>query len=123
MPYTGSLGARVTSLEAGRATVTLRDRRAVRNHLRSVHAAALANLLEMASGLAMVGALGRDVRGIPVQLTIRYLAKARGRLTATGTAAPPSVTAPVEALAHATIVDAEGIVVADGTVTWRLDRR
>lgn len=95
----------------------------MRNHLQSVHAVALANLAEFASGIAMVSALDPGVRGIPVELTMRYHAKARGRLTATGTAAPPEVQEPVEAVAHAEIVDRDGTLVAEGAVTWRLDRR
>jgi uncharacterized protein (TIGR00369 family) len=123
VPYTGSIGARVTSLEPGRATVTLRDRRAVRQHLGAVHAIALANLAELASGLAMLSALDPGARGIVTSLTMSYHKKARGLLTATGTAAPPPVTAATEALAHAEVRDTAGDVVAEATVTWRLDRR
>lgn len=123
VPYSGSIGARVTSLEPGRATVTLRDRRAVRNHLGSIHAVTLANLAELSSGLAMLAALEPGVRGIVTELTIKYHKKARGRLTATGTAAPPTVVEPTEALAHAEIRDASGDVVAEATVSWKLDRR
>lgn len=123
VPYSGSIGARVTSLEPGRATVTLRDRRVVRNHLGSIHAVALANLAELSSGLAMLAALRPGIRGIVTGLSIQYHKKARGRLTATGTAAPPSVTEPIETFAHAEIRDASGDVVAEATVTWRLDRR
>jgi uncharacterized protein (TIGR00369 family) len=122
VPYSGSLGARVTSLEPGCATVTLRDRRAIRNHLGSVHAVALVNLAELSSGLAMLAALAPGVRGIVTELRITYHKKARGRLTATGTAAPPTVSDPVEALAHAEIRDSSGDVVAEATVTWKLDR-
>lgn len=120
MPYTGSIGAIVTDLAPGRAVVRLRDRRAVRNHLGSVHAVALVNLAELASGLAMVTAAGDHVRGIPVAISIRYHHKARGTLVATGTAAPPAVTEALEAIAHADIHDAEGRLVADADVTWRL---
>ncbi len=120
MPYTGSIGAIVTDLAPGRAVVRLRDRRAVRNHLGSVHAVALVNLAELASGLAMVTAAGDGVRGIPVAITIRYHHKARGTLVATGTAAPPAVTSPIEAIARAEIHDAGGAMVADAEVSWRL---
>lgn len=121
VPYSGTIGARVKAIAPGRSVVTLRDRRRVRNHLRSVHAAALTNLAELSSGLAMLAALGPGVRGIPVAITIRYHRKARGLLTATGSASPPTVTAAVEALAHADITDAEGRLVADADVTWQLD--
>ncbi|CAN5871349.1 hotdog fold domain-containing protein [soil metagenome] len=121
-PYTGSIGARVESLEPGRAVVTLRDRRRVRNHLRSVHAIALANLGELASGLAATAALPAGVRGIPTNINIEYLKKARGRLTATGTAEIPDVHEPVTTEAVAEIRNDGGEVVAVVRVRWQLER-
>jgi uncharacterized protein (TIGR00369 family) len=123
VPYSGSIGARVTSLEPGHTTVTLRDRRAVRQHLGSVHAVALANLCELASGMAMLAAWEPGVRGIVTDIHIRYHKKARGQLTAEGTAAPPAVEGPVESLAHAEVRDEVGDLVAEATVTWKLDQR
>jgi acyl-coenzyme A thioesterase PaaI-like protein len=121
-PYTGSMGALVTAFEPGRAIVQLRDRHRVRNHLRSIHAIALANLGELASGLAMTGALPAGVRGIPVHIGIEYRRKARGLLTATGTAAPPHVAEQASADAIAEIRDAGGDIVAVVTVRWQLQR-
>lgn len=121
-PYSGSMRAQVLELEPGHAVVQLKDRRAVRNHLRSVHAIALANLGELSSGLAAAAAMPQGVRGIPTAIAIEYLHKARGTLTATGTAALPEVTEPVTADVHADIRDATGTTVTTVRVTWKLER-
>jgi uncharacterized protein (TIGR00369 family) len=120
-PYSGSIGARVVALEPGRAVVTLRDRRRVRNHLRSVHAIALANLGELASGLAATAAMPAGVRGIPTSIRIDYLKKARGPLTATGIAALPAIHGTTAAEVWADVVDESGDVVAIVRVTWTLE--
>lgn len=89
VPYTGSLGARILELREGYAKVELRDRRAVRNHLRSVHAIALANLAELCGNIGVVYSLPNDARFIVKGIDIEYLKKARGTLVATSESPVP----------------------------------
>ena len=121
VPYSGTIRPEVLALEPGRAVVALVERRALRNHFGSVHAIALANLGELASGLAMTLALPAGVRGIPIRLEIDYEKKARGRIVAEGRATPPAVIGEgVDATAYAELHDEAGERVANVTVRWRL---
>lgn len=120
IPYSGSIGATVVELEPGRVRIRLRDRRGVRNHLGSVHAIALANLGELASGLALVGALGPEARGILTGLDVRYHKKARGTLEALATCRVPTVTAAMDRTVEAEIRDEADDLVATVTAHWRL---
>lgn len=120
VPYTGSMGARVLRLEPGFAVVELRDRHAVRNHLQSIHAIALANLAELTGNLALAGALSPDQRFIVRSFSIEYLHKARGIVRAVCECPIPGDSLNQDFNIHVKIENQEGTCVATATMCTRV---
>ncbi len=122
-PYSGQLGARICDLSPGYCRATLRDRRAIRNHLDSIHAVALTNFGELVSGLALICAMPENVRGIPVSINIEFLRKARGRLSAESHSSLPPVSGDIIHKVSTEIRDADDITVARVEVNWKIGLR
>jgi acyl-coenzyme A thioesterase PaaI-like protein len=120
IPYSGSVRPRILELAPGRAVIAVEDRRAIRNHLDSVHAVALVNLGEMSTGLALGFGLPAEGRSILVKLSCEYLKKARGRLVATCDAPPVPSTEPRDYEVVSVIRDAAGDAVARATAVWKV---
>jgi acyl-coenzyme A thioesterase PaaI-like protein len=117
IPYTGSIGAEVLTLEPGYAKVQLEERRAIRNHLSSIHAIALANLGELTGNLALACALPDDGRFIVTKLAIEYKKKARGRIIAECRCDPPTSAERREYQIDVALRDASGADVASVVLT------
>lgn len=121
IPYTGSIKADVMELSPGIAQVRLKPRRGNYNHLNSIHAIALSNLGELASGLAVLVGLPKTVRGIVTRIETKYLKKARGVLMAHANLDLPVISSSsVEHEVEARIIDADGDVVAVIRANWLL---
>lgn len=120
VPYSGSVKPRIRVLEPGHAEVEIPDIRANRQHLGSVHAIALMNVAEMASGLAMMAGLPEGIRGIVTSLSMTYHKKARGTIRAVSRVTVPTVTTDQDFEVIAECFDPSGAKVATGQVLWRL---
>jgi len=120
VPYSSTISAKVLELEPGHTKVELKDHKRVRNHLNSIHAVALVNLGEMASGLALLCSLPNNVRGIVTNINIDYHMKARGDLVAVGKADVPPINEDTDCVVHSTITNSDNEIVSSVTVNWRL---
>ena len=120
VPYSGSVRPRIVVLEPGHAEVEIPDRRANRQHLGSIHAIALLNVAEQASGLALLTGLPEGIRGIVTGISMQYLRKARGTIRAVCHVSVPTVTTDMEFDVMADCLDPGENVVARATVRWRL---
>lgn len=116
-PYSATIGARVEELAPGHARIAMRDRRKVRNHLRSIHAAAMMNLAELTGGLLATASMPEGSRMIVTGLSIRFLKKARGRIVSEGRCEVPQRPDHGELPIEVVIRDAAGDEVARADFT------
>lgn len=123
VPYSGSTRPRINELAPGFVRLSLPDRRRVRNHLGSIHAIALTNVAELASGLSLMAALDSKTRAIVTGLEIDFLKKARGELSVEAKTTPPVVTGDMDYEVTASVSDREGNRVAECRVQWKLGPR
>ncbi len=122
-PYTSTIHASVHELGDGHATISMNDRKHLRNHLKSIHAMALANLAEITTGLAVVYTLPKDSRGILIGLEVEFVKKGRGKITASCEFQPPSSFEEQIIKAPATLKNPDGEVVTRAIATWKIGRR
>ena len=123
-PYFASIRPMIDVLEPGRCVVRIRDRRRVHNHIGTVHAIALCNMAELAAGLATDATIPDALRWIPKGMTVRYLKKATGAMTATARV-PAIAEAGAGSEVH-TLVEvrnAAGEVVFDADITMWISPR
>ena len=63
----------------------MNQRWGVQNHIKSVHAIAVCNLVEMSMGLVAESTIPAHLRWLPMGMDVTYKKKATGKLTATST--------------------------------------
>ena len=81
-PYFSSIKPLITKLDHGYCSVSMRKRRAVTNHINTVHAIAMCNMAELSGGLLTEVSLPKGTRWLPSGMSVQYLKKAKTDLTA-----------------------------------------
>ena len=81
-PYFSSIKPKISQLKPGLCQVHMKKRRAVQNHMKTVHAIAMCNMAELSAGLMMDVSIPQGARWIPAGMEVKYLKKAKTHLTA-----------------------------------------
>lgn len=117
-PYFGSIRPRFVALRPEYCEVSIRKRRAVLNHLGTVHAIAMCNMAELAGGTMTEVTVPRTHRWIPKGMTVEYLKKATSDLTAVATPeSRPDWSAPGDYRVGVEVKDQGGEAVFRATIT------
>lgn len=81
-PYFLTIKPNILELRENYMRVSMRKRKSVYNHIKTVHAIACCNLCEFAAGVCMEASIPRHRRWIPIGMDVKYLKKANTDLTA-----------------------------------------
>ena len=116
-PYFSSVRPTFVALRPGYCEVTISKRRAVTNHLGTVHAIAMCNMAELAAGIMSEASVPGSHRWIPKGMTVEYLKKAGTDLRAVAAVAPlPGFGAAFEMPVPVTVTDSGGVVVCSAVI-------
>jgi acyl-coenzyme A thioesterase PaaI-like protein len=121
-PYFKTISPEVLELRRDYAKLRLKKRRAVENHIGTVHVIAICNLLEMAMGVCAEASVPKHLRWIPKGMTLEYTAKAGTDITGTAEY-PEGGWKPGDLDVKVTATDATGVVVVRGVIRLWISER
>jgi acyl-coenzyme A thioesterase PaaI-like protein len=91
VPMVGAAGLHFEEVSSQRVVVRLRNRRKVQNHIKGVHAAAMALLAETATGFCVGMNLPDDKLPLIKTLHVDYLKRAQGDMKAVAELSPEQI--------------------------------
>lgn len=123
-PYFGSIRPRITELRPGYGEVRIRKRRAVLNHIGTVHAIAMCNMAELAAGTMTDATIPPTHRWIPKGMSVEYLGKAQSDLRAVAVIDPiPEFGAAMEMPVDVSVADDSDQIVFRAVITMWVSPR
>ncbi len=115
-PYFKTIKPRINKLVPNHCELSFKNRKAVQNHIGTVHAIALCNGLEMAMGALAEASIPKHLRWIPKGMTVNYTAKADSDIRIVATADPNAWQSGDVAIVTQGF-RADGTLVIDGVIT------
>jgi uncharacterized protein (TIGR00369 family) len=123
-PYFATISPRFEELRPGYVRVSMRKRRAVQNHIGTVHAIAMCNLAEIAAGTLTEASIPASMRWLPKGMQVDYLRKAETDVEAAATLPTVEEGEAREVPVRVEVKDRAGEVVCRATITmWVTPRK
>jgi acyl-coenzyme A thioesterase PaaI-like protein len=123
VPFAGTARLKFELMTPEKVIVSIKNRRRVRNHIRGVHAAAMALLAETATGFCVGLNIPDDKLPLIKTLKVEYLRRAQGEMRAVATLRPEQVEAirtqeKGEVTVAVTITDSSGPDPIQAEMVW-----
>lgn len=122
-PYFWTVRPRVRDVRPHHAELTIRKRRAVQNHIGTVHAIAVCNGLEAVMGLLAEATTPPDRRWIPKGMEVAYTAKSTTDLLCTADTDPVDWEHPGDVPVRVRAIREDGTTVVEGVITIYVSER
>ncbi len=117
-PYFGSIRPAFVELRPGYCEARIKKRRAVLNHIGTVHAIAMCNMAELAGGTMTDVTVPATYRWIPKGMSVEYVKKAETDLKAVAEIKPiPQFGAAAELPVTVNVIDADNQTVFRAVIT------
>lgn len=115
-PYFSTIKPLITELRPNLCQLRFKKRKAVENHIGTVHAIAVCNGMEMAMGAVAEASIPKHLRWIPKGMNVQYLAKTTSDVRIEATASDNTWTVGEQPI-KVTAKRDDGTVVAAGEIT------
>lgn len=119
-PYFSTIEPLFTELRPGHAEVAFANTKKVQNHLGTVHAIAMCNAAELVAGTMTEVSIPEKHRWIPVEMTVKYHAKAQTDLRAVADGSTIGWTELGDIDVPVTIYDTDDRAVFTAKITMRI---
>ncbi|MGB1298681.1 MAG: hotdog fold domain-containing protein [Psychrobium sp.] len=114
-PYFNSIDARIITLKANHCECVIKKKRSVHNHIKTVHAIAVCNGLELAMGMMAEASIPKHLRWLPKGMDVNYVAKAGTDIRCVAKV-PEEAWQPGDLLVEVTAFDANDVEVVNGHI-------
>jgi acyl-coenzyme A thioesterase PaaI-like protein len=123
VPYFATIKPRFEQFSPGYSRVSMKKRRAVENHIATVHAIAACNLAECGAGTLMEASLPTTMRWLPKSMNVQYLKKCETDLTAECVAVDFAHGPARDVKVSVNVKDTGGIIVVHADITMYISPR
>jgi len=122
-PYFKTISPVFKELRPGFCEITMKNKRAVQNHICSVHAIAMCNISELTAGSMLEATLPGNMRWIPKGMSVEYLKIAKTDLKAVCEIPLENLDSPQELPMTVYVTDTKGIEVFRAVITMHISKK